>query len=288
MTLNVRSLSLALGAAILLSLAGCGGGGVRGSRTPSRSDILKLLGRGVADSASLRGGAGRSPKKAVHGVAPVPTASKPGGSFGKREADTNPIVFNEETGLWEKQQPGVDGDPTIGSGTLFFEDEAGTIPAGSDLTYASDGISWPRWVRTVTEYKAGKRKGWKVTDYAANNEDGSGVHTATGHYPGESDFTLGGRWDATGQGVWTERWDFVDKTWENQVWTMQEDFSGHLVITNDAGVTFDMNWLPDASGTGTIAGRYDGLPANMQWDANGDGTITWADGSKTSFTAWQF
>ncbi len=42
----------------------------------------------------------------------------------------------------------------------------------------------------------------------------------------------------------------------------------------------------DISGTGTIAGHLAGLPATFSWSANGNGTVTYADKSTATVTAW--
>lgn len=278
--------------AALIAIAGCGGGGGHkaASGSLSRKGILALLGRAVENSSNIRGSARGKPPSLMKGVK-IGARAAFKSPFKTREGedpDLNPMMYNEWIELWEKQQWGLADDPTVGSGTVFFEDEAGTVSAGGDLTYVSDGIAWPRWVRQEVEFKAGRFKGEKSVDYAANNEDGTGVHTATAHYPGEADYTLDGRWDESGKGIWTQRWDYADGTWGNGLSTTLEDYSSSIKITTSAGITFDMMWNLDLTGSGTISGEADGLPATLVWDAEGNGTIAWSDGSKTTFEGWGF
>jgi len=46
--------------------------------------------------------------------------------------------------------------------------------------------------------------------------------------------------------------------------------------------------VPDQSGTGMITGNNEFLPATVTWASNGNGEITFKDGSKLPFIDFMF
>jgi len=49
-----------------------------------------------------------------------------------------------------------------------------------------------------------------------------------------------------------------------------------------------LEYRADRSGTGTVTGDDILLPATITWDADGNGSITFADQVKVSFTGFDF
>lgn len=66
----------------------------------------------------------------------------------------------------------------------------------------------------------------------------------------------------------------------------RSDGSFSMSCTDQEGISTVQNFNPDGSGNGTITGQREGLPASMQWDTMGHGTITWANGTVDEFWMW--
>jgi hypothetical protein len=75
-------------------------------------------------------------------------------------------------------------------------------------------------------------------------------------------------------------------------YTQTEKFTynldGTMVITttDPSGLKSSFNFAADFSGKGTITGNDAGLPASVTWDANGTGTIKFANGLTEPVTDW--
>lgn len=261
-----KLIATALCAAVLL-VAGCGGGG---SSTPRQSNltkenVLSLLLSGVKNSANIRtadSGETRSPLHARQ----------------VRDGEEDKY-FDEWLGLWVKQQPGLIDEPELGSGELYFKDEALTVAAGHRLTWISESDVYPITGKEEMFYTAGNFAGERDLYEWSVNEDSSGSSKGEGTYVGVGSFKFQGSWDEMGISQFSERFTFVDGTWQDFTTKENADLSFRLTITSSLGVKFTLDFKDDQSGTGRIEGPANGLPATLVWDIDGNGTLTWSDGS---------
>jgi hypothetical protein len=260
----VKKISIAVAAAALI--AGCGGSGGPGTggAALSRQRVMDLFARGIGKATGqpgLNDGRGR------------------GKTRSHEEWDT---YYDDQLQLWAV----FDHDEPV-TGDIYYVDAELTQPAGHDLITTDFGP--PRVEDRNVKYDAGALAGQRHTERRTLNDDASGSAQGTGHFPNEGDYTYSMQWRADGLVTsWTEKFTYTDGTWDN--FTSQENEGGTRTLTwsNSAGITFTMNFQPDFSGTGTITGNASGLPATLQWDANGAGFIRWSDGSQTDFTDWAF
>jgi hypothetical protein len=257
-----------------LLVAGCGGGG---SSTPSQSNltketVLSLLLSGVKNSSNIRtadSGETRSPLHARQ----------------VRDGEEDKY-FDEWLGLWVKQQPGLIDNPELGGGELYFEDEALTVAAGHRLTWISDPGIYPIVGKEELLYTAGNFAGERDLYEWSVNEDSSGSSKGEGTYVGVGSFKFQGSWNEMGISQFTERFTFIDGTWQDFTIKENDDLSYRLTITSSLGVKFILDFKDDQSGTGRIEGPATGLPATLVWDIDGNGTLTWSDGSTTTINIY--
>lgn len=259
-------------ALLALALAGCGGsGGSSSSKGLSRSTLIGLLKRGVKQSAAVGGRAARTRK------APARTHEEDDGTFG----------YNDWIELWEEQVFGTAEDETAPNGQRFWVDHDRTQPGGHDLHWSSaPGVS-PILLKDERTLTAGRFAGEYELIEVTINEDETGSSKGRGTLPGEVSWTFTNAWDEHGHRTFHQRAEFADGAWQTyDVTDSEEDGTETNVIATSQGVTYTLHNLGDFSGTGMIAGEFDGLPATMAWDENGDGFITWSDGTKTAFNLY--
>jgi|GEM_PF-2049329 len=288
----LSKLAVTLAAAVMI--VACGGGGA--GRTPvqptlTRENVRDLLKMGMENSANIRGGTGGAKAHRAKSAPKDPGLLAKRAPGGRREGEdgdgTEWFEFNEYLGLWELSVAGSADDETKGSGFEYYVDQARTQPGGHDLTWVGDPSTFPRWSRTEQTYTAGNFAGeWHKT-YAANNEDETGSNEGSGNIPNYGTYQYSGGWDPSGFGEWNERFDATSGAWQTYNWkTSAEGERFKLVSSNGLGM--EMLYQVDGSGNGTITGPSAILPAKLAWDDLGNGTITWADGTVTEFTEWNF
>lgn len=115
-------------------------------------------------------------------------------------------------------------------------------------------------------------------------EDGSGSVKANGLAPREGRFSLAGSWGDGNVGTWNQRWQ-GECGWEADRYQTAQDGTAHLTITTDRHLSLDLDFATGRSGHGTIVNAK-GLTAKIEWDNQGDGTITWVDGAVQTFENW--
>lgn len=262
--------------ATMLVIAGCGGGGSKPITNPSnltKENVLSLLLSGVKNSSNIRtadSGEERSPRHA------------------RRVRDgEDDKYFDDWLGLWVKQQPGLIDQPELGSGELYFQDEGLTVSAGHRLTWVSEPGIYPITGKEDLVYTAGNFAGERDLYEWSVNEDSSGTSKGEGNYPGTGSFTFHGGWDEGGISHFSERFTAVDGTWQDYELRENADLSFRLTIQSSLGVKFTLNFKEDQSGTGRIEGSATGLPATLAWDIDGNGTLTWSDGSTSAINIYE-
>lgn len=268
-----------------LVLAGCGGSG-GGLSTLTRSQVTSLLSRGVQGIGELpsHGGfaiAKKSPGTAKKALFPRPRRSR---GSSPRTADE---YFDDQLQLWADDF--LEGDPNgVHSwGTHYFLDEAETQPAGDDH-WDSRWNAWPMIDEENFAITVGPMAGLWAKDHSELNQDGSGNEHGSGFSPDEGGVTFSMSWPAEGITTLTAKYTALDQTWIQYHAEPRPDGGNDYIITDSAGVIMTLKFDGVFSGTGTIEGPSAFLPATLEWDTNGSGTIHWADGSTTTFTNWQF
>lgn len=272
----VKKIFAAVFLAAVLLVAGCGGGGSKPVTNPSnvtKEQVVSLLVSGVQNSSNIRtadGGGSRSPRHAP-----------------KTRDGEDEKYFDEWIGLWVKPQPGLIDQPELGSGELYFEDEALTVAAGHQLHWVSEPGVYPIVSKDELIYTAGNFAGERDIYEWTFNEDESGTSKGEGTYPGVGSYTFQGGWDPRGISHFTERFTFEDGTWQDYELKENEDLSFRMTIQSSLGVKFTLNFKEDQSGTGRIEGNVTGLPATLVWDIDGNGTLTWSDGSTLAINIYE-
>ncbi|HVL38463.1 MAG TPA: hypothetical protein VM328_03635 [Fimbriimonadaceae bacterium] len=261
--------SIALGLAVAGMIAGCGGSGsstgLSGGRL-SKQRVLELLTSGLKDGSVLRNsGTGRKPQTRHH------------------EGGDGSFFYDDFMGLWIEWIQGDIDDYESPSGERYWVDHDKTQSAGHNLMWASDPNVFPLVLRNERKITWGEFAGEEEGDTYALNADDSGQSQGYGKYPGYGTFEYSGSWALNGFGEWKLKYTYADGTWHEHTYTSHDDLTTTWVIKTSVGVTFTLTFAEDYSGTGTIQGAGEGLPATMAWDHYGDGFITWSDGSQTPF-----
>lgn len=168
----------------------------------------------------------------------------------------------------------------------FYVDEAKAQTAGFMLsTWPSDWNSYPVAWRTEYQFSAGVLNGSRgVYESSMTSETtGSMNYDATwsgDHYRGRSS------WNG-GTMSWANRSDAADGSWSNDSGEYAADGTSTIQSENSLGYRTQYNWSADGSGNGRLEGPDAGLPATLRWDSEGNGVITYADGSTEEFHWWR-
>ena len=70
--------------------------------------------------------------------------------------------------------------------------------------------------------------------------------------------------------------------------TFAADGTSRVTYDSQSEFQYTLEYRADRSGTGTVTGDDILLPATITWDADGNGSITFADQVKVSFTGFDF
>jgi hypothetical protein len=195
-------------------------------------------------------------------------------------SDGNGFYFDEWLGLWVQS--------SLLSNEFrydFFEDEAKSMPAGHmSMKWPAEGSGYPQRWSSDFRFDAGTMVGSKgiFTGVQASEQVGSMEYDslwAGSRAKGSSD------WSPAGS-TWKNRSDSADGSWTKDRGEFLADGSGVTHSKNSLGYASEYRWLSSGAGSGTIAGPDAGLPARIVWDASGEGTITYADGTSEEFHWW--
>lgn len=231
----------------------------------SRQAVATFLHKNLALSKTAPKGGGGAPKT-LHAAKHHTRVHGRGGD----------VYFDEGYQLWVE-------DSTDTPNTLhFFEDEALTIPAGSDITVSDFAARTD--VRHL-EVLAGPHKGEVLDSVYQLHEDGGGQEDVTGQ-DAQGHFSYVATWESDGLTTYHERWDFNDGSWLTFLNDPKTGGHHNLRLETSVDVVAVWTFAGDLSGTGTVTGPMDGLPATMVWDATGNGTITWSDQTTEPYNVW--
>jgi hypothetical protein len=191
-----------------------------------------------------------------------------------------PDYFDDTLGLWVEFVEGDPNDPESPSGDRYTVDEEGTIDAGHAFSWVSGGDGTePFTIRMETIITAGNYAGLDEETILTSFPDGRNEIDFHAIYPHEGTFDYEGSWDVNGLGTVEGKFTLLDGTWERYVVSNDEAPGAQVVFETSAGVTVSLAFAEDGSGTGTITGNGEGLPAAVAWDIEGEGLITWSDGT---------
>jgi hypothetical protein len=195
------------------------------------------------------------------------------------------FYFDEYVNLWVLilDEPGK-------TTYLFYEDEQKAKPAGSVVTtfpadFDADATSWS--YSSTYSFTAGSMKGTHGSYNSIQNADGSGSWSYESATPdgyitsGQSTFA------ADGASSWSSHTEGPGGTYNSRGAYRSDGFSTMHTDSSD-GHSTDFTWNPDGSGNAKIGGPEPGLPAIIVWDSQGNGSITYADGTKETWTDWSF
>lgn len=248
-----------LAVSLFFSVAGCGGSdsgsGTSGASSTLTRQVAKAIETGfMAKSLSYSGTKSRSATRS-----------------------TEP-QFDEFFELWFT---------TEGTTTLYTVDQAGTQPAGQTVrttTVTETGVS----TSEVTTITAGPRSGYSQSLTVTTNNGNitfvqSGTSTETGP------FSITGQISSETDIV-TVRSEFQDESGADRFYdiTIQPDGAATVSYNNNQLFTYQLNYAADQSGQGTVSGNSPLLPASLTWNTQGDGVLTFADGTSLNFTGFDF
>ncbi len=246
------------GTIALLLLAGCGGSGA--SSTPLSSSAFK-----TSVMSSLEQGF------------QAKSGTDAAGSSGRQSRVSENVYFDDYYELWAEQGEGV---------VNYFVDEALSQPAGKQTYSFENSLAGIFKKNSSLEITAGKFKGltqlleieveaesYKFS-YSGNNPD-TGEYSAIGSYK-----------NGTGQ---TDV-KYKDENGANRTYRVVSNPDGTSRVEFNTGLNFEytLNYAADGSGSGTVTGSNDLLPATITWNSSGDGQVTFADSTSVSFTDFNF
>ena len=257
-----------VGLATLSSLIGCGGSGASALPDLTQSQVKAILSRGMNLSRTAPQ-PNNNPAEIHRKAVSAPNTPK--------DPDPDSLYFDEELQLW------VADDLVTPNTTYFFEDQAMTLPAGSDVTVEDPTHLFG--LKRHFEVTKGPRAGEVFDSLYFLHEGGGGQEDITGKTK-DGKFESHATWPEGGLVSYSERWDMNDGAWFTFTNAPIIE-GGHLVeFKSSAGVNATWTFNGDLSGTATITGPSAGLPATMAWDDTGNGQITWADGSIEAYNVW--
>jgi hypothetical protein len=205
------------------------------------------------------------------------SVSRSGGGSGGGSLAPEDVYFDDFFGLY--------ANPVEG-GLDYFLDEALTQPAGQERTTDS-GVNGSDFSQTsTTQITAGPRAGYQSTStfsFSSSRLDLS----VTGTDPETGSFETTGFFEG-GAGEFSAR--YTDEQGVSRIYAVRFDESGAYQVTFNTGASYvyTLNFLSDDSGTGTVTGSNDLLPAQIVWNTEGDGQMTFADGSVLEIRGFDF
>jgi hypothetical protein len=200
------------------------------------------------------------------------TAGGGGGSLSEESA-----YFDEFFGLYAMP---------IADGIDYFLDEARTQPAGQERTTQTVGEAGSFSQTTVLQITGGPRAGYQSTGSLAI--DGSRVDLSLiGTDPASGSFETIGFFEG-GAGEFSAR--YTDEQGQQRTFAVRFEESGAYEVASNTGANYlyTLSFAADDSGTGTVTGSNDLLPAQIVWNTEGDGQMTFADGSVLEIRGFDF
>ncbi|HVK03230.1 MAG TPA: hypothetical protein VM490_07125, partial [Armatimonadaceae bacterium] len=267
-----------------------GGGGAAGGAGLTGAPMLGAFLRNVAAvppatrSAHIAAQAGASASRRFDD----PGSSDPGVPLPPDVFPTEPtepvVYFDYYLGLWVKVEY-----LTGGATYSLYSDEALTEPAGNiATTEPSNWESYPLVWRSEYAFRAGYLAGAHGRSESSTNRDGSGSQSYENTYADGGSDEGRSAWTARGDYTWTSRTDFTGGAWTTGSGSFRADGGGGTRWETSEGYKGDYTYNADGSGRARITGPDPGLPVTITWDAYGNTTIVYADGSIERIPGWGY
>jgi hypothetical protein len=163
--------------------------------------------------------------------------------------------------------------------SLFYEDEAKTLPAGH-ITSDFEG-SWETFPQTYTSdyvFTAGSMAGASGTYVCTQVDEFNGSMTYSDTYKDGSHDQGSSEWSAVGS-TWQWRWDGAQGEWYQDSGEWNADGTGTYTCSNSEGWSSIWHYNADWSGSAHFEGPDPLLPADMTWTADGHYRIVYANGT---------
>ena len=202
-----------------------------------------------------------------------------------RRAGTRESTFyyDEYLGLW------VDYTSDSTSVTSFlYEDQAKTKPAGNiKSNYRNDFVPGDDFSYTSSySFTAGLLKGSSGNYNTTFKSDGSGSSSYKDVETDGSTSIGSSVQQADGSSSWSSKYSSARGYVSNDSGSFNSDGSGKSHYDSSDGYASDYQYNADGSGSAKVNGPEPGLPAVIVWDADGNVTITYADGTTEHFKTW--
>lgn len=255
---------IAICATGILFLVGCGGSGdstISTSPSSLKANVVKAVAGGfnAKSTGQSQGGSGKR--------------------IARREGD--PVTYDSFYELYVKD---VSSD-ALNYRIDYFLDQALTQPAGfqSKTSTVSDGGFTSNGTINIT---AGSRSGYTAeitTSYIGTRLEFS----FNGTDPKVGSFTAT-RFFQDGAGEYRTTDTDLQGVKREYIASYAADGTSRVEYDSPTSFRYTLNYAADQSGTGTVTGDNALLPATVQWNSEGTGDITFADGTKVSFENFNF
>jgi hypothetical protein len=282
-------------------MGGVGGGGTGGSTDsaapppPSPVPMVGAFLNNIAGSrpATRAAAIGRVTRAARHEPDGRPgdgvVGSEPGDDGIGRPIDppyweTPSFYYDYYLGLWVevKDEPGR-------SRYSLYEDEAKTRPAGHiETVHPTDWETFPQIYTHSYEFTAGFLAGSHGSTESVTNADFSGRSTYENLYSDGWKDSGTSNWSGRGDYSWTSRTETADGKWTTSSGTFRANGSGGTRTETSDGYRAVYTFNADGSGRGRIEGSDPGMPVTIAWDAYGNMTIQYADGTIERIPGWGY
>ena len=213
-------------------------------------------------------------------------------SSGSGSGDPGPVdpqpaptfYYDDYLGLWVD----INDTPTQSTYSLY-EDEAKAKPAGSIVTQSPASFdTFPQIYSSDYTYTAGSQAGAHGSYKSTYNADGSGSSSYQDVYVDGTKDQGSSSNTSRGDYTWNGRTDYADKSFTSFKGSFRSDGSGGTHSEGSDGYTSDYTYHADGTGHARITGPDPGLPVTIDWDAQGNTTIHYADGSTEIIQGWGF
>lgn len=189
----------------------------------------------------------------------------------------NPQSFyRDDYGLWAVDVEG---------GVDYYVDESLKVLGGTErFTYQGEGSNFDSTLTVALS--SGKLAGFRQVR-RKGIRDGVFTFSEVTESPKEGNSSSSGSWK-DGVGEFRQTYPGSDGLPRTNVTKFQGDGRIEVSYQNESQFTYTLRFEPDSSGAGEVTGDNAALPAQIVWDATGNGTITFADGVRLTFTGYQF
>ena len=173
-------------------------------------------------------------------------------------------------------------------GADFFTDQACTDAAGSmRITIEGNPESEPFIIRSTQTVDKGPRAGSRF-DFEMRSENNVITISGTGTSPDSGPFTMSGTWNSNGEGSFVCSSQKPGEAQRTYRIVTRADGTSQVTFDNAQWHKYTLDFNADGSGSGTVTGSSDLLPASVVWNSDGDGTVTYKDGSTRTFDNFRF